>query len=117
MELQAVIEGLRCLKQPSFVYITLDSQYVKNAFTAGWLEAWKKNGWKTKDRSDVKNKDLWLELERQIEKHEVQWQWVKGHSNHAYNEMCDELAKAAARNQEEVDVREELSSSLSDYAE
>ncbi len=95
MELTAVVEGLRALRRPCRVKVTTDSQYISKAFTEGWLENWKRKGWKTKNRKPVKNKDLWLELDRLAGIHQVEWEWVRGHEGHPQNERADELAVQA----------------------
>lgn len=95
MEMTAVIEALKQLKEPCAVTLITDSEYVKNAFTQGWLQNWLKRGWKTADKKPVKNQDLWQELVKQTELHQVQWKWVRGHANDALNNRCDELAVAA----------------------
>lgn len=97
MELLAVIHGLESLKRPAQVHICTDSQYVIKGITE-WLAAWKKRGWKTADRQPVKNVDLWQRLEAALAPHQVEWQWVRGHSGHPENERVDQLA-TAARNQ------------------
>jgi len=91
MELRAAIEGLRALKEPCAVTLTTDSVYVKNGITT-WLANWKQKGWKTAGRKPVKNVDLWHELDEQNQRHQVNWQWVKGHSGHRENEIADQLA-------------------------
>ncbi len=91
MELRAAIEALAALKRPSRVQLYTDSQYVRNGITE-WLPQWKARGWKTADRKPVKNADLWLDLEREIARHEVHWHWVRGHAGHAGNEAADTLA-------------------------
>lgn len=91
MELMAAIEGLRALKEPCEVLLMTDSTYVKDGITR-WLANWKKNGWKTAAKKAVKNQDLWEQLDQQTSRHDVQWQWVKGHSGHAENERADALA-------------------------
>lgn len=91
MELMAAIEGLRALKEPCEVLLTTDSTYVKDGITR-WLANWKKNGWKTAAKKAVKNQDLWEQLDQQTSRHDVQWQWVKGHSGHTENERADALA-------------------------
>ena len=94
MELRAAIEGLATLKRSSVVSITTDSQYVKQGVLS-WVEKWKLNGWKTASRKNVKNKDLWQELDELNNMHEVSWYWVKGHSGHAENERVDQAANLA----------------------
>jgi ribonuclease HI len=91
MELMAAIEGLRALQEPCKVTLTTDSVYVKNGITS-WLKSWKAKNWKTAARKPVKNVDLWQALDEQNQRHEVDWQWVKGHSGHRENEMADQLA-------------------------
>ena len=94
MELRAAIEGLATLKRSLVVSITTDSQYVKQGVLS-WVEKWKLNGWQTASRKDVKNKDLWQELDELNNMHEVSWYWVKGHSGHAENERVDQAANLA----------------------
>jgi ribonuclease HI len=91
MELLAVIKGLQQLKRVSRVAVTTDSQYVKNGITQ-WIHNWKKNGWKTAARKAVKNADLWQSLDSEVNKHQVDWHWVKGHTGHPGNELADLLA-------------------------
>ena len=91
MELTAVLSGLRTLNRPCDVVICTDSQYVKNGMES-WIHNWKKNGWKTSGRQPVKNADLWQQLDEQVARHRVRWQWVKGHAGHAENERADALA-------------------------
>lgn len=91
MELQAVIAGLEALTRPSRVTVVTDSQYVKNGMNQ-WIHNWKRNGWKTAARKPVKNADLWQQLDALVQQHEVDWEWVKGHSGHPENERADELA-------------------------
>ncbi|MDP8185870.1 ribonuclease HI [Phocoenobacter skyensis] len=97
MELRAVIEALSLLKEPCQVILFSDSQYMKNGIQK-WIFNWKKNDWKTSAKQPVKNKDLWIALEQQIKFHQIDWQWVKGHSGHRENEICDELAREGANN-------------------
>ncbi len=96
MELTAVIEGLRALKQPCRATIVTDSEYVRQGITE-WIHGWKRNGWKTRDRQPVKNKELWIALEEGVANHEVRWQWVKGHADHPDNNRADKLAAEAAK--------------------
>ena len=91
MELTAVLFGLKTLNRPCDVVICTDSQYVKNGMES-WIHNWKKNGWKTAGRQPVKNADLWQQLDEQVARHRVRWQWVKGHAGHAENERADALA-------------------------
>jgi ribonuclease HI len=91
MELTATIEALAALRRSCRVHLYTDSQYVRLGITE-WLPQWKRRGWKTADRKPVKNADLWVALEQQIERHEVHWHWVKGHSGVPGNERADELA-------------------------
>ncbi|MEZ5573173.1 MAG: ribonuclease HI [Halioglobus sp.] len=91
MELQAAIEALKALSRPCVVDLTTDSVYVRSGITS-WLAGWKQKGWKTAGRKAVKNVDLWQELDRENQRHEVNWHWVKGHSGHSENERADQLA-------------------------
>ena len=94
MELTAVIESLKLLKKTSVIIITTDPTYVKNGIT-NWIHNWKKNGWKTAAKKNVKNKILWQELDKLIKEHKITWCWVKGHSGHLENDRADELANIA----------------------
>lgn len=98
MELTAAIEGLGALKEPCQVEVVTDSEYVKNGITT-WIHGWKRNGWKTAAKKPVVNQDLWQELERATEGHDIRWTWTKGHASHEDNNRCDELATRAAREQ------------------
>ncbi len=98
MELLAVIEGLKRLKEKVDVTIYTDSAYVCNAFTNNWLENWQNNGWKTATNKEVQNKQLWLELLDLCSKHNVSWQKVRGHSTNKYNNLCDKLATTEIKN-------------------
>jgi ribonuclease HI len=91
MELMAVIRALEALKRPSRVRVFTDSQYVQKGISA-WIHTWKRKGWKTADKKAVKNEDLWRRLDELAAQHEVEWQWVRGHSGHPENERADELA-------------------------
>ena len=91
MEMTAVIESLKALKQPSEVVLTTDSQYVRKGITE-WIAGWKRKNWQTAARKPVKNVDLWQEIDALASKHTIEWRWVKGHSGHAENERVDELA-------------------------
>ena len=94
MELTATIEALKAILKPSNIALYTDSLYVKNGITS-WIYNWKKNGWKTANKKPVANKDLWIELEKYVDFHSVNWFWVKGHSGDHYNEIADELAVKA----------------------
>lgn len=97
MELMAVIFALEALKYPCRVTVFTDSQYIAKAINLGWLDKWQKSGWKTSNRTDVKNKDLWQRMIKLLNKHSVEFQWIRGHSGDKYNERCDLLARDAAR--------------------
>lgn len=97
MELSAVIESLKLLKEPCDVTIYSDSQYICNAITKGWAEKWKANGWMRNKKEPALNIDLWEELLKLIEKHDVKIVWIKGHVGHPENERCDFLAVQAAK--------------------
>ncbi len=92
MELLAAINALESLSRPSAITIVTDSAYVKNGVTQ-WIHGWKRNGWKTAGRKPVKNAELWQRLDAAQQRHEVTWQWVKGHAGHPENERADELAR------------------------
>lgn len=92
MELTAAIQGLEALKEPCQVALYTDSQYLSKAITQGWLQSWKKNGWKKSDKKSVLNIDLWQALDAQLARHQVTIRWVKGHADNAYNNRCDALA-------------------------
>lgn len=94
MELTAAIEALAALKRACRVRLYTDSQYVRNGVTE-WLPQWKARGWKTADRKPVKNADLWLALEREAARHQIEWHWVRGHAGHPGNEAADALANRA----------------------
>ncbi len=96
MELSGVIAGLNKLKEACAVNIYTDSQYVAKAIKQGWLENWKKNGWKNSQKKPVKNQDLWMELDKALSRHNVTFNWIKGHAGHPENERCDELARTSA---------------------
>ena len=91
MELTAVIKALEILKSSCEIILTTDSKYVKNGITE-WIHNWKKNGWKTANKKPVKNKELWILLDRAVKQHSIKWEWIKGHSGHPQNERADELA-------------------------
>ncbi len=94
MELTAVVEGLRSLKEPCQLDIYTDSRYLKDGITS-WIHKWKKNGWKTSSKSPVKNKNLWEALDVASQKHSIAWHWIKGHAGHPENERADQLAREA----------------------
>jgi ribonuclease HI len=95
MELTAVIEALRALKEPCDITLFTDSEYVKNAFTQKWIDGWIKRGWKTASRQPVKNQDLWQVLIALTKEHQIRWEWVRGHADDPLNNRCDELAVQA----------------------
>ncbi len=103
MEMMAAVVALRSLKEPCQVILTTDSQYVRQGITQ-WIHNWKKRGWKTADKKPVKNADLWQQLDQETQRHQVEWHWVKGHAGHRENEICDEIARAAAENPSEDDT-------------
>ena len=94
MELQAVIEGLKLIKEPCEIDVFTDSQYVQKGMKE-WIFQWKKNQWRTRDKSPVKNSDLWKLLDDEAAKHKVTWHHVRGHSGHVENERVDRLANRA----------------------
>ncbi len=92
MEMMAAIQALESLPQGVTARLHTDSTYLKNGITT-WIHNWKARGWKTADKKPVKNVDLWQRLETAIERHNVEWIWVKGHAGHDGNERADELAR------------------------
>lgn len=91
MELMAVIQGLRALKRGCVVHITTDSQYVLKG-AREWMDGWIRRRWVTGQGDPVKNRELWMELAEEMERHELTWEWVKGHKGHPFNERADRLA-------------------------
>lgn len=98
MELFAIIQGLAALKEPCEVTIYSDSAYAVEAINKGWLKNWQKNNWQTSDKKDVKNRDLWNDMNLKMSSHTVTFVKVKGHSDNEFNNRCDELARAAIKN-------------------
>lgn len=94
MELTAAIRALAALNRPCSVALYTDSQYVRNGILE-WIEQWKRRDWRTADRKPVKNVDLWQALEQEIERHRIEWHWVKGHAGVPGNERADQLANEA----------------------
>ena len=94
MELIAVIEGIKSIEKNANIEITTDSKYVKNGINL-WINNWKKNDWKTSSKKPVKNKELWVDLDKLVQNYNIEWKWVKGHSGHPGNERADQLANAA----------------------
>ena len=98
MELTAALNALKALKMPCVVELYTDSQYLKNAFTNKWLDKWQKNNWRNANKEPVANQDLWQELLKLAEIHEIKWQWVKGHADNKFNNKCDYLVRKAREN-------------------
>ena len=94
MELMAAIMGRESLTRPCYVILTTDSKYVMHGITE-WMADWKSRNWKTAARKPVKNQDLWQRLDKACQPHQIEWQWVKGHSGHDENERVDLLANKA----------------------
>jgi ribonuclease HI len=92
MELTAAVEALKVLKEPCEVELYSDSAYMVNAFNAGWLQGWKMNGWMTAGKDEVKNIELWKQLDQLARMHRITWIKVKGHADNEYNNRCDKLA-------------------------
>ncbi len=92
MELTAATKALEALKRPCSVTLHTDSQYLRGGVT-GWLDVWKRNGWRTADKKPVKNEDLWRRLDAAAERHKVEWLWVRGHAGDELNERADKLAR------------------------
>ena len=97
MELMAAIKGLKALSEKCIVNLTTDSKYVMDGINS-WIINWKKNNWKNSQKQNVKNKDLWIQLDKLNSQHDVKWYWVKGHSGHPQNELADQLANKGIDN-------------------
>lgn len=97
MELTAVIEALKLLKEPCEVTLWTDSKYVADGLGKGWAAGWKKNGWKKADKKPSLNPDLWDKLLTLNDKHSITIQWIKGHASHPENERCDKMAVAESQ--------------------
>ena len=93
MEMMAAIAALETLERACAVTVVTDSTYLRDGIT-GWIHGWKRNGWKTSNRKPVKNTDLWQRLDDAQARHQVKWEWIKGHAGHQQNERADELARA-----------------------
>ena len=92
MELTAAIEALKFLSEASSINLFTDSKYLKDGIEL-WIKNWKKNNWMTSKKKPVKNKDLWTSLDTQIQRHKINWKWIKGHMGHRHNEYADYLAR------------------------
>jgi ribonuclease HI len=99
MEIMAAIAGLRALKTRCAVTIVTDSQLLRNTMTRGWAQRWRKNGWRKRNDEKVLNKDLWIELLRLCDHHQVKFVWTRGHAGDTENERCDRLAREAAQHE------------------
>lgn len=97
MELSAVLEALKALKEPCSVVVHTDSAYIHNAFERGWIDKWLSNGWKNASKQPVENQDLWKAILQAAQNHKVSYKKVKGHANDKYNNICDELARKAIK--------------------
>ena len=97
MELMGAIMALESLKERQRVVLTTDSQYVINGIEKGWARKWRANGWMRNRKERALNPDMWERLLRAVDRHEVSFNWVRGHMGHPENERCDELANGAAR--------------------
>ena len=96
MELTGVITALEALKEPCVLELYSDSKYVIDALEKGWARGWKAKGWIKGDKTPALNPELWDQLLTQVDRHKVEFVWVKGHAGHPYNERCDALATAYA---------------------
>lgn len=97
MELSAVIEAFKLLKEPCEITLWTDSKYVADGLGKGWAAGWKRNGWRKADKKPALNPDLWDELLSLYDKHDVTIQWIKGHASHPENEKCDKMAVAESQ--------------------
>lgn len=114
MELTAAIEGLRALRERCEVQFFTDSEYVQAGITKG-VPYWKRNNWRTAGKSPVKNKDLWMELDRLASTQAISWNWLKGHAGHTENERCDLLARTAIAELRKKCSREQLAAALDEF--
>lgn len=114
MELGAAIGALKALNRPCEVRLFTDSEYLRNGITK-WIQGWKRNGWRTSQREPVKNRDLWQRLDEQVQRHKVEWHWLKGHAGHTENERCDVLAGKAMQAIRRDHSPEKLKQALRDF--
>lgn len=94
MELTAAVRALEALKRPCKIEFYTDSEYLKNGISS-WIKGWKRNGWKTAKGDPVLNRDLWMLLDEQTQKHTITWKWTRGHAGNVHNERVDQLATTA----------------------
>ena len=113
MELRAAIEGLKRLKEACEVEFHTDSEYLRNGITK-WIFGWKRKNWK-KGQDSIKNVDLWRELDAVASIHKVKWNWVRGHSGNALNELCDRLAVQEIRKIRGANTKDVLKRALQDF--
>lgn len=106
MEMMAAIAALEALERPTVITLVTDSTYLRDGITK-WIHGWKRNGWKTAARKPVKNADLWQRLEAAEARHQVRWEWIKGHAGHEENERADALARAEVKRIREGEDRAE----------
>jgi len=97
MELMAAIKALSTLKEPCLIELTTDSQYLRNGITK-WIKQWKAKNWKRSNKKPVKNIDLWQQLDKEAQRHQITWHWIKGHKGHLENEIADQLANRGIDN-------------------
>jgi ribonuclease HI len=114
MELLAAIGALKALNRACQVRLFTDSEYLRNGITK-WIQGWKRNGWRTSQKEPVKNRDLWQLLEMQVERHQVEWHWLKGHAGHKENERCDVLAGKAMQELRRSHSAAELDRALREF--
>lgn len=94
MELTAALEAIKALKEPCQIDFYTDSEYLKKGITE-WVSNWKRKGWKTAAKKPVKNQDLWKALDEAVQRHQIEWHWLRGHAGHRENERVDKLARTA----------------------
>lgn len=104
MELMAVLQAVKALKEPCDVTLYTDSAYIQKAFTQGWIKKWEQNGWKTSSKQPVENQELWKGILATIKPHKIIFVKVKGHSDNKYNNLCDAMAKKAIKENEGTGV-------------
>jgi ribonuclease HI len=116
MELEAAIQGLAALREPCSIEFFTDSEYLRQGILIG-VPVWKRNGWKTRDKSPVKNKEQWQELDRLAKVHQISWKWLKGHAGHLQNERCDLLARMQIQKLLKQYTSEQLKTLLREFKE
>ena len=114
MELEAAVQALGKVKEPCSIEFFTDSEYLRNGIT-NYIRLWKRTGWKTKEKKEVKNRDLWMLLDHRTIGHQIAWHWLKGHAGHPKNERCDVLARQEIEKLKKKHTPDELKKFLQDF--